>query len=40
MTDENQDGYGTYQNQQEIAPEFERLDQLIENFKGFSTKKE
>jgi hypothetical protein len=40
MMDEKQDGYGTYQNQQEIEPELERLDQLIENVKGFSTKKE
>jgi len=40
MMDEKQDGYGTYQNQQEIEPELERLDQLIENVKGFITKKE
>ena len=40
MMDEKQDGYGTYQNQQEIEHELERLDQLIENVKGFITKKE
>lgn len=40
MMDEKQNGYGTYQNQQEIEFELERLNQLNENVKGFSTKKE
>ena len=40
MMDEKQNGYGTYQNQQEIAPELERLGQLTDTCKVFSTKTE